>query len=112
MPTTPMTGALELVVHSSAGPDVVQPLEPHDSPNYLDQFTFHGWVPWSPAITGFTIRRNGITLAQTHMSAHAPQVSIVSPMPGDTYIGVGHPLQLDRFGHGRRSTHVPGRVQH
>lgn len=87
VPPVPVTGILELVIHSSAAPDVVQPLAPNGSPNQPNQFTFHAWVQRSPDITGFSVRRNGVVLAETHISAQAPQIAIISPAPGDTYIG-------------------------
>lgn len=87
VPEAPTTGQLELVIHASAAPDVVQAVVTAASANEPNQHLFHAWVPRTPGITGFTVRRNGVLLAERQVSANAPQVSIVGPAPGDTYIG-------------------------
>lgn len=87
VPEVPTTGMLELVIHDGVAPDVVQALVAAGSANEPNQHLFHAWVPRTPGITGFTVRRNGIVLATTQVSANAPQVSILGPSPGDTYIG-------------------------
>ena len=88
-PPVPGTGILELLIHYNGGPDVAQPLAPSASPNEPNQFSFHAWVPQSPAVTGFTLRRNGMAIAHTQVSAHAPQLAITGPAPGGSYIGQG-----------------------
>jgi len=87
VPPVPASGVLELVTHSSTMPDVVQPLVPNGSSEQPNRFSFHAWVLRSPGITGFTLRRNGVVLAETHVSAQAPQISIIGPAPGNTYLG-------------------------
>jgi hypothetical protein len=86
-PTVPAAGSLDLLVHFNAAPDIAQPLAPSASPNDPNQFTFYAWVPHSPAVIGFTLRRNGIAIAHTQASAHAPQLAISGPAPGGSYIG-------------------------